>query len=58
MHSIQRGEWQEGSGFSLLEHPIKELSGKKLGIVGFGVLGKGVAKAAYTGHGNFDLRKL
>ena len=28
MHSIQRGEWQEGSGFSLLEHPIKELSGK------------------------------
>lgn len=45
MHSIQRGEWQEGSGFSLLEHPIKELSGKKLGIVGFGVLGKGVAKA-------------
>ena len=46
MHSIQRGEWQEGSGFSLLEHPIKELSGKKLGIVGFGVLGKGVAKGA------------
>ena len=46
MSSIQRGEWQEGSGFSLLEHPIRELSGKKLGIVGFGVLGKGVAKAA------------
>ena len=46
MQSIQSGEWQEGSGFSLLEHPIKELSGKKLGIVGFGVLGKGVAKAA------------
>ena len=46
MHSIQRGEWQEGSGFSLLEHPIKELSGKKLGIVGFGVLGRSVAKAA------------
>ena len=46
LHSIQRGEWQEGSGFSLLEHPIKELSGKNLGIVGFGVLGRGVAKAA------------
>ena len=46
MNSIQRGEWQDGSGFSLLDHPIKELSGKKLGIVGFGVLGKGVAKAA------------
>ena len=46
MNSIQKGEWQDGSGFSLLNHPIKELSGKKLGIVGFGVLGKGVAKAA------------
>jgi len=46
MSSIQRGEWQEGSGFSLLEHPIKELSGKNLGILGFGVLGRGVAKAA------------
>jgi len=46
MNSIRRGEWQEGSGFSLLDHPIKELSGKKLGIVGFGALGNGVAKAA------------
>ena len=46
MNSMKRGEWQEGNGFSLLDHPIKELSGKKLGIVGFGVLGKGVSEAA------------
>ena len=39
MNSIQKGEWQDGSGFSLLNHPIRELSRKKLGIVGFGVLG-------------------
>ena len=45
MNSIRKGEWQDGSSFSLLEHSITELSGKKLGIVGFGVLGKGVAKA-------------
>ena len=46
LHSIKKGEWQDGSSFSLLDHSISELSGKKLGIVGFGVLGKGVAKAA------------
>ena len=46
MNSIRKGEWQDGNSFSLLEHSITELSGKKIGIVGFGVLGKGVAKAA------------
>ena len=44
--SIDSGEWQEGNSFSLLDHSITELSGKKLGIIGYGVLGKGVAKAA------------
>ncbi|MBQ09855.1 MAG: glycerate dehydrogenase [Gammaproteobacteria bacterium] len=46
MSSIGKGEWEDGNSFSLLNHSITELSGKKLGIVGFGVLGKGVAKAA------------
>ena len=44
--SIDNGEWQDGNSFSLLDHSISELSGKKLGIIGYGVLGKGVAKAA------------
>jgi len=44
--SIERGDWQEGYSFSLLQHPITELSGKSLGILGYGILGRGVAKAA------------
>ena len=44
--SMDNGDWQEGNSFSLLQHPITELSGKSLGIVGYGVLGQGVARAA------------
>ena len=43
---MDNGDWQEGNSFSLLQHPITELSGKSLGIVGYGVLGQGVARAA------------
>jgi len=43
--SMDNGDWQEGNSFSLLQHPITELSGKSLGIVGYGVLGQGVARA-------------
>ncbi len=46
--SMDNGDWQEGNSFSLLQHPITELSGKSLGIIGYGVLGQGVARAART----------
>jgi len=46
--SMDNGDWQEGNSFSLLQHPITELSGKSLGIIGYGVLGQGVARAAMT----------
>ena len=46
--SMDNGDWQEGNSFSLLQHPITELSGKSLGIIGYGVLGQGVARAATT----------
>ena len=46
--SIESGDWQNGKSFSLLQHPITELSGKSLGIIGYGVLGQGVARAAET----------
>ena len=46
--SMENGDWQEGNSFSLLQHPITELSGKSLGIIGYGVLGQGVARAATT----------
>ena len=43
---VRSGAWQRGEQFCLLDYPIRELTGRKLGIVGYGALGKGVARAA------------
>jgi glycerate dehydrogenase len=43
---VRSGAWARGEQFCLLEYPVRELTGRKLGIVGFGTLGKGVARAA------------
>lgn len=44
--AVMRGEWQQSPHFSMLDYPIHELAGKTLGIVGYGELGKNVAKVA------------
>ena len=44
--AVQNGRWQKANQFCLLDHPIIELRGKTLGIVGFGNLGRGVATVA------------
>ena len=44
--SIRAGDWQQATSFCMLTHPIRELAGMTLGIVGFGALGQGVARAA------------
>ena len=42
----RNGTWSRSAHFSILTYPIRELDAKTLGIVGYGVLGKSVAKLA------------
>ncbi len=44
--NISEGEWQKSDQFCFIHHPIVELKGRTLGIVGNGNLGKGVAAIA------------
>ena len=43
---VDAGLWQKSSQFCLLGHPITDLGGSRLGIVGYGALGKKVALIA------------
>lgn len=45
-HAVAQGRWQQASQFCFLDYPIIELSGKTLGIVGYGELGQEVARLA------------
>ncbi len=44
--SVKNGDWQKSSVFALVNQPSIELSGKKLGIVGYGNIGETVAQIA------------
>ncbi len=44
--SVRNGEWILSPTFSYFPYPIIELSGKTMGIVGFGSIGKKVAEVA------------
>jgi glycerate dehydrogenase len=41
---VDAGLWQKSSTFCLFDHPIGDLAGSKLGIVGYGALGHKVAQ--------------
>lgn len=43
---IRAGAWQRSDQFCVLDLPIRELAGKTLGVVGYGELGRAVARMA------------
>ncbi|MCP4385945.1 MAG: D-2-hydroxyacid dehydrogenase [Hyphomicrobiales bacterium] len=44
--SVRRGRWQTASQFCFLDHPIEDLAGSTIGIVGGGSLGNAVGSLA------------
>ena len=43
---VVNGEWQKAAQFCFFSHPINDLHGQRLGIIGEGVIGQGVANIA------------
>lgn len=43
---LRQGAWRNAAQFTLLDYPIHELAGRKLGIVGCGEIGRAVARLA------------
>ena len=41
---VAAGRWQQSTRFCLLDHPIRDLAGSRLGILGYGALGRRVAQ--------------
>lgn len=52
--AVAEGRWARGELFCLLDYPIHELAGKVLGVVGYGELGRTVARLAEA----FDMQVL
>ncbi|MDR1727095.1 MAG: D-2-hydroxyacid dehydrogenase [Acidobacteriota bacterium] len=44
--SVRAGEWERSRDFCYWKHPLVELAGKTMGVVGFGSIGREVAKIA------------
>lgn len=52
--SVLDGRWQEAAQFCFFDHPIADLGGSTLGIIGHGTLGKAVGRIAEA----FDMTVL
>jgi len=45
-HDVEQGEWQRSDQFCLFTHPIGDLFGATIGIIGEGAIGQGTASIA------------
>jgi glycerate dehydrogenase len=43
---LAEGAWQRSPHFCLLDYPVRELAGRSFGIIGYGQLGRAVARVA------------
>ena len=43
---VRKGRWGEVDQFCFFDHPIRDIAGSTLGVVGYGAIGKAVAKRA------------
>ncbi len=55
---IKAHKWEQSRIFTILDHRINELSGKNLGIIGYGAIGKRVAEIAKVFGMNILLAKI
>jgi glycerate dehydrogenase len=44
--SVRKGDWNKARQFCYFDYPIYDIAGSTMGIVGFGALGKSIAKRA------------
>lgn len=51
---VRAGRWQECDQFCFFDHPIHDMRGATLGIIGYGAIGKSVARIAEA----FDMKVL
>lgn len=44
--SVKKGDWEKSERFCYTVYPLQELSGKTMGVVGYGSIGKAITKIA------------
>ena len=46
VEDVRAGRWGEVNQFCFFDHPIRDVAGSTLGVIGYGALGKSIAKRA------------
>jgi glycerate dehydrogenase len=46
VEDVHNGRWAEVDQFCFFDHPIRDIAGSTLGVIGYGAIGKAVAKRA------------